>query len=98
MFEVRGSAAFATMRDLKTQARRTIEMAQEKPVYLLRDGEPVGGIISMEMLDILQEALEDGYIAEVARARLDAIREGSEDLIDEEEFWARAEQAVGSRR
>ena len=98
MFEVRGSAAFATMGDLKTQARRTVEMAQERPVYLLRDGEPVGGIVSMEMLDILQEALEDGYVAQVARERLDAIREGAEDLIDEEEFWARADAVVGSRR
>jgi len=96
MFEVRGSAAIATMGDLKIRTRRTIEMAQEKPVYIVRDGEPVGGIVSMEMLEILHEALEERYIAQVARERLEAVRGGSETLVEEAEFWSRADQIVGS--
>jgi hypothetical protein len=98
MFETRGSAAFATMGDLKTRARQTIEKAQEKPVYLLRDGEPVGGIVSIEMIELLQDVLEDRYIADVARQRLEALRNGTDDLLDEDDFWAQAEAVMAARK
>jgi PHD/YefM family antitoxin component YafN of YafNO toxin-antitoxin module len=98
MFETRGSAAFATMGDLKARAKETIEKAQEKPVYLLRDGAPVAGIVSIEMLELLQDILEDRYLSEVAQQRLQAVRDGVDDLLDEEEFWARADAIVASRK
>jgi PHD/YefM family antitoxin component YafN of YafNO toxin-antitoxin module len=98
MFETRGAAAFATMGDLKNRLRETIEKAKERPVYLLRDGEPVGGLVSMQMMEILQEALEDLYIADVARKRLEAVRTGKEELLDEDEFWAEAGKILARRR
>ena len=98
MFETRGSAAFATMGDLKTRAKQTIQMAQEKPVYLLRDGEPVGGIVSIDMLELLQDVLEDRYISDIAQQRLEAIRDGSDELLDEDEFWAQADAIMASRK
>lgn len=97
MFETRGSAAFATMGDLKMRARQTIEKAQEKPVYLLRDGEPVGGIVSLRMLEFMNDMLEEKYISGVAERRLHAIDGGEDDLIDEDEFWARADAIVSER-
>lgn len=97
MFETRGSAAFATMGDLKNRARETVEKAQEKPVYLLRDGEPIGGIVSMAMLDLLQDVLEDRYVSSVAEQRLQAIRDGGDALIDEDEFWQRADAIMAAR-
>lgn len=98
MFETRGSAAFATMGDLKTRAKQTIEKAQEKPVYLLRDGEPVGGLVSIEMLELLQDVLEDRYISDVAQQRLAAIRDGSDDLLDADDFWAQADAVMAARK
>lgn len=98
MFETRGSAAFATMGDLKTRARQTIQKAQEKPVYLLRDGEPVGGIVSIDMIELLQDVLEDRYISDVAQQRLEAIRDGSDELLDADEFWAQADGIMASRK
>jgi PHD/YefM family antitoxin component YafN of YafNO toxin-antitoxin module len=98
MFETRGSAAFATMGDLKTRAKQTIEKAQEKPVYLLRDGEPVGGIVSIEMLELLQDVLEDRYISDVAQQRLQALRDGTDELLDEDDFWTRADAIMAARK
>lgn len=98
MFETRGSAAFATMGDLKNRAKQTIEKAQEKPVYLLRDGEPVGGIVSIEMLELLQDVLEDRYISDVAQQRLQALRDGTDELLDEDDFWAQADAIMAARK
>lgn len=98
VFETRGSAAFATMSELKNHAKRTIEKAQERPVYLLRDGEPVGGIVSIEMLEVLQDVLEDRYISDVAQQRLQALRDGTDNLLDEDEFWARADAVMAQRK
>lgn len=85
---------FATMGDLKMRAKQTIEKAQEKPVYLLRDGEPIGGIVSLEMLELLQDVLEDRYLSDVAAQRLRGIRDGGDELLDEEDFWTRADQIM----
>lgn len=98
MFKTRGSAVFATMSDLKTRAKQTIEKAQEKPVYLLRNGEPIGGIVSLEMLELLQEVLEERYIQDAAERRLQAIREGEDELLDEDVFWARADSVMAARK
>lgn len=94
MFETRGSAAFATRGDLKMRARQTIEKAQEKPVYLLRDGEPVGGIVSLRMMEFMNDMLEEQYISRVSEQRLQAIRNEDDELLDEEEFWALADAII----
>jgi hypothetical protein len=74
------------------------EKAQEKPVYLLRAGEPVGGIVSIEMLELLQDVLEDRYISDAAQQRLQQLRDGTEELLDEDDFWARADAIMATRK
>lgn len=97
MFQVQGPAAIATIQDLKTRLKATLDAAQEMPVYVTRGGEPVAGIVSMEMMEILQEALEDRYIGQVAGERLQAIQAGEEELLDEEDFWAQADAIMTTR-
>jgi hypothetical protein len=98
MFETRGSAAFVAVGDLQSRAGEIVEKAQEKPVYLLRAGEPIGCIVSLEMLDLVQDVLEDRYISSVAGQRLQAIRKEQNGLVDEEEFWARADGVLAKKR
>ncbi len=98
MFQVRGPAAIATIQDLKARLKATLDTAQEMPVYVTRGGEPVAGIVSMEMMEILQEAPEDRYIGHVAGERLQAIRSGEEELLDEKDFWVQADAAMTARR
>lgn len=89
MFTVTGpTALIATVSELKTKTKQTIGAAQRGPVYLVRDGQPVAGIINMEMMAVLEEALEDRRMARVASVRLDAIRQGEDELLDEDAFWA----------
>jgi PHD/YefM family antitoxin component YafN of YafNO toxin-antitoxin module len=83
--------------DLKNQTRQTVEKAQEKPVYVIRDGQPVAGIVSMEMMELLLDTLEDRHITAIASDRLQAIRKGAEELLDEESFWARADELMARR-
>ncbi len=102
MFTVTGpSAVIATVSELKMKTKETVGAAQHGPVYLVRDGKPVAGIISMEMMAILEEALEDRRMARLADARLEAIRQGEDDLLGEDAFWteidARGAAAAGVR-
>jgi PHD/YefM family antitoxin component YafN of YafNO toxin-antitoxin module len=91
MFAVIGpSAVIATVSELKTKMKETLMAAERSPVYLVRDGQAVAGIISMDMMAVLQEALEDRRIAQIASGRLDAIQGGEDALIDEDAFWAKA--------
>lgn len=89
MFTVTGpTAVIATVSELKTKMKETLGAARRGPVYLMRDGQPVAGIINMEMMAVLEEALEDRRMARVAGARLKAIQQGDENLMGEAEFWA----------
>ncbi len=67
-------------------------------MYLLRDGEPIGGIVSLEMLELLQDVLEDRYISSIGEQRLQSIREGEDNLLDADDFWARADAAMAAKR
>jgi len=76
MFTVTGpSAVIATVSELKAKTRETVGAAQRSPVYLVRGGKPVGGIVNMEMMALLEEALEDQRMARVAATRFDAGRQ-----------------------
>lgn len=95
MFQVFGPlAVIATVSELKTRMKETLNAARRAPVYLVRDGQPVAGIVSMEMMSVLEEALEDRRLARVAGERLDAIRSREDALLDEDAFWT----AVEARR
>jgi len=87
----------ATVSELKTKMKETLGAAQRGPVYLMRDGQPVAGIINMEMMAVLEEALEDRRMARVAGARLEAIQQRDEGLIDEDDFWAEADARGAGR-
>jgi hypothetical protein len=58
---------------------------------------PVAGIVSMEMMEFLLDTLEDRRVAEIASDRLQAIRGGEEELLDEESFWARADEMMARK-
>lgn len=89
MFTVTGpTAVIATVSELKTKTKETLGAVQRGPVYVVRDGQPVAGIISMDMMAVLEEALEDRRMARVAGARLQATQSGDEALVDEGAFWA----------
>ena len=88
MFTVTGpSAVIATVSELKTKTKETLGAAQVSPVYIVRDGKPVGGIVNMEMMALLHEALDDQRMGKVAATRLEAVRRGEDQLLDEDEFW-----------
>lgn len=88
MFAISGpQAVIATVSELKAKTKETLDAARQSPVYLVRDGQPVAGIISMEMMAVLEEALEDRRLARIAAARLDSIRSGEDTLLEEDEFW-----------
>lgn len=92
MFTVTGpSAVIATVSELKARMKETIAATRRGPVYLVRDGQPVAGIISMEMMAVLEEALEDQRLARIAGARLTALRRGEDELLDADEFWPAAD-------
>jgi hypothetical protein len=98
MFETKGSATIATVSELKNKSRRIVDSTARGPVHLLRDGEHVGTIISPAAAAFLAEALEERYLADVARARLAAIRAGEDELIPEEDFWAQADAIMAQRK
>jgi hypothetical protein len=98
MFETRGSSTIATVSELKNQSRRIVDSAARKPVHLIRDGNHVGTVISPEAAEFLAEALEERFVADVARDRLAAIRSGEEELIAEEDFWAEADAIMARRK
>ena len=88
MFTVTGpTAVIATVSELKTRMKETLGAVHRAPVYLVRDGQPVAGIVSMEMMAVLEEALEDRRMDRVAGGRLEAIRRGEDNLLDEDAFW-----------
>lgn len=98
MFTVTGpTAVIATVSELKTKMKETLGAARRGPVYLMRDGQPVAGIINMEMMAVLEEALEDRRMARVASARLEAIQQGDEGLMGEDDFWAEVDARGAGR-
>lgn len=91
MLVIKGrDAAVATASEVRRNLRKMFEQARTTRVYVTNDGELVGGIISPEMMEILDEVLADRAAGEIAAERLAAIRSGEARLVDENEFWNRA--------
>ena len=59
-------------------------------MYVTKDGQPIGGLVSMEMMEILEEALADRQLAAIAAERFAAVKDGTDVMLDEKEFFARA--------
>ena len=87
----------ATMSDLKTQAKQTLAATKDARIYLLNDGKPVAGLVSLELMGILEEVLEDRALAHVAMQRHAAIESGEDMLLEEDEFFAAAESHFAQR-
>lgn len=91
MLVIKGSnAAVATTTEVRRNLKDVLEQARTSRVYVTNDGELVGGIVSAEMMELLDEILADREITRVAEQRLGAIRSGEDTLLDEDEFWTRA--------
>lgn len=91
MLVIKGSnAAVATTTEVRRNLKDVLEQARTARVYVTNDGELVGGIVSAEMMEFLDEILSDREMALVAEQRLAAIRSGEDTLLDEDEFWTRA--------
>lgn len=86
-----GSAAVATASEVRRNLKQMFEQARTTRVYVTNDGELVGGIVSPQMMEMLDELLIDHEMGEVAASRLAAIRLDDSRLLDEDEFWSQIE-------
>lgn len=87
----------ATMSDLKTHAKQTLAATRDARIYVLNDGKPVAGLVSLEHMGMLEELLEDRALARVAMQRQAAIESGEDMLLDEDDFFAAAESHFAQR-
>jgi hypothetical protein len=90
-------AAVVSTTEVKKDVRGAFKTAEEYRVYVTKDGQPIGGIVSMEMMDLLENALENLQIARIATDRLAAVRTGADILLDAEDFFTQADAAVAAR-
>jgi PHD/YefM family antitoxin component YafN of YafNO toxin-antitoxin module len=97
MFEVDSPTTFASISELRDNAKQTLAASRERPVVVLVDGRPAGALISMEQLHELQEYHENERIARLAARRLAAIRAGSDTLIEHDEFWSKVDARTSKR-
>jgi len=84
-------AAVVTISEVKKDLPGTFKLAKERRIYVTADGQPIGGIVGMETMQLLEEFLPDLELFAVATSRLAAIRAGEDVLLDEDDFRARAE-------
>jgi Phd_YefM. len=94
MFKVGADSQVTTISDLRKDTKKTLAASREAPVYVLKDGKPVAALVSIELLEMVNEARENRRLAQIAARRLDAIGSGEDELMDEAAFWA----AVKKRR
>ena len=80
-------AAVVTTTDAKRDLPGTFKVAEKMRVYVTRDGKPIGGLVSMEMMQLLEQALAEREERRAKRAnvtvrvfRRDAAPEG--DTLD----------------
>ncbi|MBX9857658.1 MAG: hypothetical protein K2Y26_19175 [Gemmatimonadaceae bacterium] len=52
---------------------------------MTQDGRPVAGIVSLDIMSVIEEVLEDEALSAVTKDRIEAVENG-EALLDEEEF------------
>ena len=92
VFTVGAESRVTTVSELKKDTKKTLEASREAPVYVLKGGKPVAALISMEMVEILNEAREDRRLTKIAARRLEAIESGEERALNEAAFWAAVEK------
>ena len=90
-------AAVATTTEVKRDIPGTFALAKERRVYVTKDGQPIGGIVSVAMMAVLEETLEDRRMAQVAGRRLKRIRSGEDDLLEADDFFAQSDAIMAAR-
>ena len=90
-------AAVVSTTEVKKDVRGAFKTAESYRVYVTKDGQPIGGIISMAMMGILEDALENLQMAGIATDRLAAVRTGADTLLDADDFFAQADAAMAAR-
>jgi PHD/YefM family antitoxin component YafN of YafNO toxin-antitoxin module len=91
VLEVKGPALVKTTTEIRGSIKETFEEAQETLVYVTSNSDPVGAVIGLKHLKLLEEAIEKQEterLAAIAEDRFRRLREGTEELLDENEFWA----------
>lgn len=92
MFTVGAGSRITTISELKKDTKKTLEASRDAPVYVLKDGKPVAAVVSIEMVEMVNEARENLRLARIATRRLEAIEAGEDKLMDETAFWAAVEK------
>jgi hypothetical protein len=90
VLEVRHPALVKTTTEVRGSIKETFEEAQENLVIVISNSDPVGAVIGLKHLKLLEQALErqeTERLATIAEDRLRRLREGTEELLDEDEFW-----------
>lgn len=85
-------ARVATTTEVRKNFKETLEDAQEGVVYVVANNQKLGAVIGLKHLELLEAALEreaEERMIAVAAQRLKGIREGTDELLDEDEFWER---------
>lgn len=91
MFSVPADSSIATTTELKRATKKTLQASQNGPVYVLNDGKPVAAIVSLDMIEMFNEAIENQRLSRIAGERMDSLSRGATSLLSEEDFWARVE-------
>lgn len=89
-------AAVMTTSEVKKDLPGTFKLAEERRIYVTADGRPIGGIVGMETMRLLEEFLPDLELLAEAAARREAVQSGQDRLLDEVDFRARAEARLAA--
>lgn len=77
--------ASVSKEDLATHTAEVLSTVQRSALYVTQDGRPVAGIVSLDIMSVIEEVLEDEALSAVTKDRIEAVENG-EALLDEEEF------------
>lgn len=87
----------ASMSDLKSNAKQTLAATKDARIYVLNDGKPVAGLVSLEVMAMIEEFIEDRALTQVAMERHAAIEAGDDALLEEDAFFAAADLHFAKR-
>lgn len=90
-------AAVLTTTEVKKDLPGTFKVAQDHRVYVTKDGQPIGGIVSMAMMEFLEAMLVERQMVHIAERRLEAIRSGDDELLEADDFFAQADVIMEAR-
>ena len=99
MFVIKHSdAAVITTTEAKRDLPGAFRVAERARVYVTKDGQPIGGLVSMEMMDLLEQALVERAERVMRRKHMSVrvVRRQAEPSGDNEQLTP--EQGIGMMR